>query len=63
MYFNGMGRAETTRMLFYMGGVDFQDVRLTREQWMELKPSMLISFWGWVVYTKSLKLTFMMLLV
>ena len=38
-YFNSKGRAEVTRYLFKLKNVPFEDVRLTREQWLELKPS------------------------
>ena len=38
-YFDIRGRAETSRMLFAMAAQDYEDVRVTREQWQELKPS------------------------
>ena len=37
--FDIRGRAETSRMLFAMAGQEYEDVRVTREQWQELKPS------------------------
>ena len=38
-YYNTTGLAEVTRYLFKLKNVPFEDVRLTREQWLELKPS------------------------
>ena len=38
-YFDGRGRGETIRWILLQGGVDFEDVRLNMEQWLELKPS------------------------
>ena len=38
-YFNLRGRAETIRMLFAAADVKFEDVRITFEEWPELKPS------------------------
>jgi prostaglandin-H2 D-isomerase / glutathione transferase len=38
-YFNGRGRAEGVRLLFAAAGVDYEDVRIEKEQWPELKPS------------------------
>jgi len=38
-YFNGRGRAETSRLLFAAAGVSYEDNRIEREQWPELKPS------------------------
>ncbi|KAJ0405210.1 hypothetical protein ATCC90586_001162 [Pythium insidiosum] len=39
-YFNFMGRAEATRLALYIGGVPFEDHRLTMEQFAALKPSL-----------------------
>lgn len=33
VYFDLPGRAETPRLAFKLGGVKFEDVRLTREEW------------------------------
>ena len=38
-YFDAKGAAETSRIAFRYGNIDFEDVRLNREQWMELKQS------------------------
>ena len=39
IYFNVRGRAEQIRMLFVQAGVQYEDVRLTGEQWGEMKAS------------------------
>ena len=39
-YFNLEGRAELTRMILAQAGVEFEDVRLKREEWLAMKPSM-----------------------
>lgn len=36
-YFSGRGFAEPTRMIFAQAGVEFEDVRMTRETWPALK--------------------------
>ncbi|XP_072051423.1 hematopoietic prostaglandin D synthase-like [Amphiura filiformis] len=33
IYFNSKGRAEVTRLLFHLAGYDYEDVRITDEQW------------------------------
>nr|XP_039256145.1 hematopoietic prostaglandin D synthase-like [Styela clava] len=38
-YFNIMGRAELTRVMFAQAGVKYEDVRLTPEEWGKMKPS------------------------
>ena len=38
-YFDGKARAEATRMLFNLADQPFQDIRVTNEEWMEMKPS------------------------
>ncbi|KAI8502410.1 hypothetical protein Bbelb_199980 [Branchiostoma belcheri] len=37
-YFKHWGRAGVLRLLFAAGGIEFEDVRIEREQWPELKP-------------------------
>ncbi|KAJ1370868.1 hypothetical protein KIN20_032688 [Parelaphostrongylus tenuis] len=39
-YFDGRGLGEVIRQLFALAGVDFEDVRVTQEQWPQLKPKM-----------------------
>ena len=36
-YFPVVGRGETTRLLFHAAGVEFNDNRMTWEQWLEVK--------------------------
>ena len=38
-YFNSRGNAEVIRMIMAYGDIEYEDVRLTGEQWLELKPS------------------------
>ena len=38
-YFNARGRAEPSRLLMAYSGVEYEDHRITREEWPELKPS------------------------
>ena len=38
-YFNGKGRAEHIRLIFAAAGKEYDDKRLTAEEWAELKPS------------------------
>ena len=37
-YFNGRGRAELTRLIFAQAGVQYEDKRIAKEEWPELKP-------------------------
>ena len=37
-YFNLRGRAELARLLFKLAGKDFEDNRVDRESWQNLKP-------------------------
>lgn len=38
-YFDGRGRAEVTRMMFALAGVEFEDKRVTFQDWPVMKPS------------------------
>jgi len=38
-YFNTMGRAEALRLIFAQAGVEYEDKRVTAEEWTQLKPS------------------------
>ncbi len=50
-YFDNNFRAELTRLTLYAGGVQFEDRRLPKSEWPELKPSIKLvlqtctSFW------------------
>ena len=37
IYFHSRGLAEVTRYLFAAAGVKYEDVRLTSEEWAEIK--------------------------
>lgn len=38
-YFNVKALAEPLRYLFAYGGIEYEDVRVTRDEWPALKPS------------------------
>lgn len=38
-YFSGRGLAEPTRLVFALAGVEYEDKRITSEDWPALKPS------------------------
>ena len=38
-YFNAKGRAELARLVLAQAGAEFEDVRLEREEWLNVKPS------------------------
>jgi len=38
-YFNTRGRAEPARLILAQAGVEYEDIRLEREQWPAIKPS------------------------
>lgn len=40
-YFNGRGRGELSRYVFHAAGKDFEDKRVTFEEWKSIKPSTL----------------------
>jgi len=39
-YFNSRGRAEPARLCFAAGGVKYEDVRFTGEEWQQKKQGM-----------------------
>ena len=39
IYFNSKGRAETSRFIFAQAGVKYEDKRVEKEEWAQLKPS------------------------
>lgn len=39
IYFNWKGRAEGARYIFHLAGQEFEDYRVTKEEWKQLKPS------------------------
>jgi len=39
IYFDARGRAEVCRILFAVAGVPYEDVRIDRDKWPELKPT------------------------
>ena len=39
MYFNGRGRAEASRYLFALAGVEYEDYRFAEGEWPRVKPS------------------------
>ena len=44
VYHSGRGRAEGARLLLAAGGIEYENVRLTPEQWAKEKPSELYFF-------------------
>lgn len=43
-YFNSRGKAEIIRLLFAEANAKYEDVRLDRADWPNLKPSKIIMF-------------------
>lgn len=39
VYFNFRARAELSRLIFVVAGVEFKDTRIRPEDWLQLKPS------------------------
>uniref|UniRef100_A0A183U1F9 GST N-terminal domain-containing protein n=1 Tax=Toxocara canis TaxID=6265 RepID=A0A183U1F9_TOXCA len=39
LYFNARWRGESARLIFEYAGVPYEDVRITKEEWPKLKPS------------------------
>ncbi|VDO98786.1 unnamed protein product [Soboliphyme baturini] len=39
-YFDGRGRAELCRILLAYGNIEYEDVRVSSEEWTKLKPTM-----------------------
>lgn len=48
-YFNVKALAEPIRILFAYGGIDYEDVRVAREDWPELKPCMYFCLFNYIV--------------
>ncbi len=38
-YFNAFGRAEFGRLIMAQGGIEYEDRRITHDEWSTLKPS------------------------
>lgn len=54
-YFNVKALAEPLRYLFAYGGIEYEDVRVTRDEWPALKPSKLSMqhpsiHWNCIIY-------------
>lgn len=43
-YFDSWGRGELIRLIFAKAGVDYEDVRVTSDQWKDLKPKLKFNF-------------------
>lgn len=43
IYFNARGRAEHIRFIFAYAGVEYEDERIPKERWPELKKSRLLA--------------------
>ena len=57
IYSKNRGKAEVSRMLFSLAGVEFEDKRIQyrgpeSQEWTELKPSMLLFYW-YLAFIKS----------
>jgi len=39
LYFNGAGRAETTRIMLHAAGINFKDTRFGPKDWGTVKPT------------------------
>ena len=39
VYFEGKGRGEVTRLIFAQAGVEYEDKRVSKEEWAQLKPT------------------------
>ena len=39
IYFNLKGRAELARLILAQAGVEYEDCRISKEDWLALKPS------------------------
>ena len=51
-YFNGRGRAELGRLIFAQAGVQYEDVRIERADWLQLKPSQSYLSHGILIYNE-----------
>ena len=43
-YFGARARGELVRLILAYGGIDYEDIRLTQEEWPAIKPSKQIKF-------------------
>lgn len=53
-YFPARGVSESVRFLFRYGDIEFEDVRINREDWPELKPS--LYFYSYIKIMNRIKL-------
>jgi hypothetical protein len=57
-YFNLKGRAEPARLILAYAGVDFDDCRVTSEEWQKLKPSKFLQNFNLFSSVMEFKATF-----
>jgi prostaglandin-H2 D-isomerase / glutathione transferase len=55
VYFNGMGRAELTRLIFAAAGVKYKDTRISKSDWESYKPQSPTGSLPYLVY-KNIKI-------
>lgn len=52
-YFNVKALAEPIRLLFAYGGIDYEDVRVSQDEWAVLKPSNLHYIFCYIFFIKN----------
>ena len=57
-YFNLRGRAEPSRLILAYAGVDFDDCRVTSEEWQKLKPSKFLQNFNLFILVMEFTATF-----